>query len=80
MNAYCYTDLIEDGLTIQVDVIIEQSALNEVVRYTCSSHDTLDSRFFQEKRGPELKNSNHYIAKNFVFSETKFCNINSYTA
>ena len=67
MNAYCYTDLIEDGLTIQVDVIIEQSALNEVVRYTCSSHDTFDSRFFQEKRGPELKKFKSLYCKEFCF-------------
>ena len=37
MKAHYYTNLVEDDRTIQKDVLIEESALNEVVRYLKSN-------------------------------------------
>ena len=33
MKAHYYTNLLEGGRAIQVDVLIKESALNEVLRY-----------------------------------------------
>ena len=33
MKATCYTNLVEGGCTIQGNVLIEESAVNEVVGY-----------------------------------------------
>ena len=33
MKVHYYTDLVEGGLTIKRDVLFDENALNEVVRY-----------------------------------------------
>ena len=37
MKSHYYTNLVEGGRTIQGDALIEESALNEVVRYDFSA-------------------------------------------
>ena len=57
MKAHYYTNLVEDDRTIQKDVLIEESALNEVVRYL-KSNLMARAKTIQERLHSVKNNSN----------------------